>query len=164
MKQYGWKILLAGTILIIIAMGTLQGCAKQLPSPTITSIEQAGVQGAAVYVGTQYPNTVPVILQVCSYIINIANGGQVTTPAQVNAEILAIEAASPKLTAADKAAINVFLVTLQPLIAQEIATVHMPNTNLTIELCWVAQWASNILGQAGTCNVQPTLVTAPTTS
>jgi hypothetical protein len=163
MKQYGWKILLAGTILIIIAMGTLQGCAK-LPSPTVTSVEQGGVQGAAVYVGTTYPKTVPIILSVSNYIITAANGGQVVTTSQINSMVLNLEASS-NLTIAEKNGINVFLVSLQPVIATELASAHLSsNSNITIELCWVAMWASNILGGSETCNIMPTLVTAPTTS
>lgn len=157
---------------MLVACGALfylmftQGCAKQLPSPTIASVEQGSVQGAAIYVGTQYPNTVPVILNVANYIVNAANGSQVVTTAQVNAEVLRQESNYPKLTTAEKNAINVFLVSLQPVIAIELASNHLDsNSNITIEMCWVAQWARDILGGTGAaCKTQPALVTAPTTS
>ena len=158
MKNF-WSFIMAATFLAMMAM---QGCAK-LPSPTATSVEQGGVQGAAVFLGTQYPNTVPVILNISNYVITAANGGQIVAVAQVNAQILREEAALPKLTAAEKAGINTFLVALQPLIAQELASNHLSlDSNITIELCWVAQWASNILGGPGTCKIQPAIASAPT--
>jgi len=162
MKKYGIGILIASVVLFMLMM-TMMGCAK-LPSPTATSIEMAGVQGAAIYVGTQYPNTVPIILSVSNSVITAENNGITITPAQINAEVLRLEAAS-KLTVAEKAGINTFLVALQTLIAQELASNHIDiNSNITTELCWVAQWAANILGGSGTCKIQPTLVSAPTKS
>lgn len=160
MKKYGIGILIAAAVIVFLGM---TGCAK-LPSPTATSVEMAGVQGAAVYVGTAYPNTVPIILSVSNYVITSANNGITVTPSQINAEVLKYEAAS-NLTTAEKAGINTFLVALQPLIAQELASNHIDlSSNITTELCWVAQWAANILGGPGTCKIQPDLVSAPTKS
>ncbi len=163
MKKYGWKIFVAVVVLFALMM---TGCVNKLPSPTATTVEQGGVQGAAVFCGTQYPKTVPVILNVSNYIINAANGGQVVTIAQINAQVLREEAAIPSLTPAEKNAINAFLVAMQPLIAMELASNHLNiNQDITNELCWVAQWASNILGGPGTCKIPPpALVSAPTTS
>lgn len=156
MKRY-----VLGIVVLVFLLAT--GCAK-LPSPTATSVEMGGVQGAAIYVGTQYPNTVPIILSVSSYVIDSANNGVTITPAMVNAEVLKIESRS-NLTVAERAGINTFLVAIQPLIAQELASKHTNiDSNITTELCWVAQWAANILGGPGTCKTQPELISKPTTT
>jgi len=163
-KKMMWFKLLVSCSALFYLMFT-SGCAKPI-SPTVATVEQGGVQGAAVFCGTQYPKTVPVILNVSNYIINAANGGQVVTIAQINAQVLREEAAIPSLTLAEKNAINAFLVAMQPLIAMELASNHLNiNQDITNELCWVAQWASNILGGPGTCKIPPpALVSAPTTS